>query len=156
VVAVGAAYQASLLNNDEISSILLDVTPHNLGVLTLADLTDTVVPKNTKVPVQVAKRFHTVRDDQDTVRIVIVQGDGRKIHDNQILGEFFLQHLRPAPRGEVAVDVTFSLSADGLVTVSATNAESGEEQSISVKGVGLDEGELEQMIAAASKRQPEG
>lgn len=148
VVAVGAAVQSALLTDDRQSAVLLDVTPHNLGILTVANLAEMLIPKNAKVPTSIEKRFTTVRDNQDTVKIVVYQGDSRTINKNQILGEFRLEGIRPAPRGEVQIDVSFSISADGDVQVSAKDVESGRSQQIHIgTNRGIPEQDLKKMIA---------
>ncbi len=147
VVAVGAAVQAGLLTSDSSASVLVDVTPHNLGLLTVAGLAETVIPRNTRVPTKVQKRFATVSDGQQVVKLVVYQGDSRKIAQNEVLGEFFLEGLRPAPRGEVAVDVTFAIGVDGAVAVTALDVETGKAKEFrAVRGTAKPEGELAEML----------
>ncbi|MEO1175149.1 MAG: Hsp70 family protein, partial [Myxococcota bacterium] len=130
VVAVGAAIQGSMLVGDTADYILLDVTPHNLGIMTLGGMAETIIGKDTTIPTEAKKIFTTVRDNQSQVKIVVFQGESRKIVDNELLGEFVLSELRPAPRGVVQVEVSFAISADGLVTVAAKDVETGREQTI--------------------------
>jgi molecular chaperone DnaK len=138
VVAVGAAVQAAMLTDAASPAVLLDVTPHNLGVLTVAGLAETMIPKNARVPTQAQRRFTTVRDDQELVRIVVYQGDSRRNDKNEILGEFLLEGLRPAARGQVQIDVSFTLSSDGIVHVTAVDVETGKAQAIRITAaVGL-------------------
>jgi molecular chaperone DnaK len=147
VVAVGAAVQASLLLADTDAAVLLDVTPHDLGIMTVSDLAETVIPKNSNVPANVKRRFVTVSDNQPRVKIVVYQGDERRIDKNEILGEFVLEGLRLAPAGDVKIDVAFEISADGIVRVTATDVETGKEQNIRIAGaVGIGDRELERMI----------
>lgn len=144
VVAVGAAVQGAILTDDTMSAVLLDVTPHNLGVLTVAELAETMIPRNTKLPAATVRRFTTATDDQPTVKIVVYQGDSRHIGQNEVLGQFHLEGLRPAPRGEVEIDVRFNISAEGIVEVSATNVETGEAERIRISGaLGLPDTELD-------------
>jgi molecular chaperone DnaK len=148
VVAVGAAVQAGLLTSDAATAVLVDVTPHNLGLLTVAGLAEPVILRNSRVPVSVEKRFSTVSDGQQVVKLVVYQGDSRKIDKNEVLGEFHLEGLRPAPRGEVQVDVRFSISADGAVSVVATDVETHKVKELRiVRGSHRPPGELETMMA---------
>ncbi len=148
VVSVGAAIQGSMLLGDTADYILLDVTPHNLGIITLGGMAETIIPKDTTIPTELKKIFTTVRDNQQQVKIVVYQGDSRKIVGNELLGEFVLSELRPAPRGQVRVEVSFAISADGLVTVAARDLETGREQRIQVTGSHrLEEEEIRKMIA---------
>jgi molecular chaperone DnaK len=150
VVAVGAAVQAAMLTDTATPAVLLDVTPHNLGVLTVAGLAETMIPKNARVPTQAQRRFTTVSDDQEVVRIVVYQGDSRRIDKNEILGEFLLEGLRRAPRGQVQIDVSFTISSDGIVHVSAADVETGKAQTIRITGaVGLSEHELSEITLAS-------
>ncbi|MEL6341391.1 MAG: Hsp70 family protein, partial [Myxococcota bacterium] len=148
VVAVGAAIQGSMLMGDTANYVLLDVTPHNLGIMTLGGMAETVIPKDTTIPTELRKTFTTVRDNQEQVKIVVFQGDSRRIAGNELLGEFVLSDLRPAPRGTVRIEVSFAISADGLVTVAARDIETGREQTIQVTGSHrLEEEEIRRMIA---------
>ena len=152
VVAVGAAVQAGLLTSDAATAVLVDVTPHNLGLLTVAGIAEPVIPRNSRVPVSVERRFATVSDGQQNVKIVVYQGDSRKIDKNEVLGEFHLEGLRQARRGEVQVDVRFSISADGAVSVTAKDVETGKAKELRiVRGSTRSSGELEAMIAQHRK-----
>jgi len=127
--------------------VLLDVTPHNLGIMTVADLAETIIPKNTKVPASVRRRFVTIKDNQSQVKVVVFQGDERHIDKNEILGEFRLEGIRAARAGDVQIDVTFAISVDGMVEVTATDVETGHNQVIRISGaVGITEQDLERMI----------
>ena len=148
VVACGAAIQGALLvgGNAE-DALLLDVTPHHLGIMVSGGLFDVLIEKDSTIPTSAKKTFTTVRDDQDQVRILVMQGESKKAQENDLLGEFLLDGLRKAPRGEVKVSVTFDISADGIVGVSAKDLETGREQAITVTASsGLSEDEIRQMI----------
>jgi molecular chaperone DnaK len=150
-VAVGAAIQGALLVDDTGAFgelLLLDVTPHTLGVVTHGGMFEGVIPHNTTVPTSSTKMFTTSRDDQTTVRILVGQGDSERADENEMLGEFDLTGLRRARAGEVSVAVTFGINADGIVSISAKDVESGLEQSISVTATsGLTKEEVARMIA---------
>jgi molecular chaperone DnaK len=151
VVAVGAAIQGDILAQAETptppKTVLHDVTPHNLGIRSLAGLAETVIPKDSPIPVTAHKVFTTVTDNQQVVRIVVFQGDSRQMEDNQVLGEFVLAGIRPAPRGAVQIDVSFQISPDGIVSVSAKDLETGRAQAIEIRERHtLPEAELQHMI----------
>jgi molecular chaperone DnaK len=147
-VAVGAAVQGAMLTDTETPAVLLDVTPHNLGIMTVAGLAETVIPKNSRLPAKEQRRFTTVRDRQDLVRIVVYQGDSREIDKNEVLGEFLLENIRQAPRGQVEIEVQFAISTDGMVEVTATDVETSQAQQIRITGgLGLEKKDLERMIA---------
>lgn len=146
VVAVGAAMQGAMLEQQAPSTILRDVTPHNLGIMALGGLAETIIPKDSAIPTNAQRVFTTVKDDQEQVRIVIYQGQSRRLQQNQILGELTLQGIRKGPRGTVQIEVSFSISVDGIVAVSAKDVETGREQHIELRQAPtLNEGELQQM-----------
>ena len=151
-VAVGAAIQGALLVDDTGAFgelLLLDVTPHTLGVVTHGGMFEGVIPQNTTVPTSSTKMFTTARDNQTTVQILVGQGASARAEDNEILGDFELKGLRRAPAGHVSIAVTFSINADGIVSISAKDEESGLEQSISVAATsGLTKEEVAKMVAA--------
>ncbi|MBK8012810.1 MAG: molecular chaperone DnaK [Deltaproteobacteria bacterium] len=153
VVALGAAIQgASLLTEAESNVLLLDVTPHNLGIMIVGGYFQTIIGKNTTVPTSAAHTFTTVRDGQTSVRIMVFQGESLNAHENELLGEFILSGLREARRGEVEVEVTFGISADGIVSVSAKDLETGQQQSITVTATsGLTEEEIQKMAEDAEE-----
>ncbi len=112
--------------------LLLDVTPLSLGVETAGGLCESVIRRNATIPVEQTRVFATTNDEQTTVVIRISQGESRKFSENQTLGELELSGLRAAPRGEVAVAVTFELGADGTLNVRARDVETGREQATRV------------------------
>jgi molecular chaperone DnaK len=150
VVALGAAIQAHALTEtggraDDV--LLLDVTPQNLGLLVVGGYFQTVIPKNTTVPTSQTHHFTTVQDNQASVRIAVLQGASERAIDNELLGEFILDGIRPARRGEVSIEVSFEISADGIVGVSARDVDTGQQQSITVTATsGLTEDELKRII----------
>ena len=149
VVALGAAIQAHslLYPQKDREVLLLDVTPQNLGILVVGGYFATVIPKNTTVPTSVTHTFTTVQDSQTSVRIAVLQGESEKAIENELLGEFILDGIRAAPRGEVEIEVTFDISADGIVGVSAKDVDTGQRQSITVTATsGLTEDELRRIL----------
>ncbi len=148
VVAVGAAIQGALLTSGQPGVVLMDVTPHNLGIMAFGGLAETVIPKDTTIPTEFRRIFTTVQDNQEQVRIIVYQGDARHIGNNEVLGEFMLQGIPPRQRGGVHIEVAFSISADGIVAVSARDMETGREQAIQVTGRHrLQEDEIRRMIS---------
>ena len=147
VVALGAAIQGAALVDDKQEMILLDVTPHALGIMTFGNYFEELIPANTTVPTQRQKIFTTSRDNQTAVKILVMQGDSTKAEDNELLGEFILTGLRRAPKGTVEIEVTFEINADGIVSVRAKDLETGLEQSIQVTATsGLTRDEIKAMI----------
>jgi molecular chaperone DnaK len=148
VVAMGAAIQGAALIDAAAAPdmLLLDVTPHSLGIMVAGGYFHRLIERNTTVPTSKSHVFTTVRDDQTSVKIVVFQGESERAEENELLGEFVLSGLRKAPKGEVEVDVTFEISADGIVGVSAQDLETGTEQHITVVPTsGLTEAEIERM-----------
>jgi molecular chaperone DnaK len=148
VVALGAAIQADALLRPDSQVLLLDVTPQSLGVAIAGGYTRRLIAKNTTVPTSVTETFHTSRDGQTTVKIMVLQGESDIAHQNELLGEFILSGLRLATRGEVEIDVTFDINAEGIVSVSARDRETGLQQSIIVTASGgLTDTELKDILA---------
>ncbi|MCG3174616.1 MAG: Chaperone protein DnaK [Myxococcota bacterium] len=132
-VALGAAACAETLTEQNISgTTLVDVTPHDLGIAVAGGYVRVLIPANTAVPVEKTENFTTVRDDQTQVKIIVLQGEAERVENNELLGEFSLDGLPPKPRGSIHINVTFSISRDGIVSVSAQDADSGIRQKITV------------------------
>jgi molecular chaperone DnaK len=147
VVALGAAIQAGALIDNTPELLLLDVTPHSLGIMIVGGYFHRLIEQNTTIPTRAGHVFTTVRDNQTSVKILVLQGESDKAAENEMLGEFILSGLRRAPRGQVEVEVTFSISVDGIVSVSAKDLETGREQSITVTATsGLTEDELKDLV----------
>lgn len=145
VVAVGAAIQAYNLTNIEEgpSSVLLDVTPQSLSVRTVGGFCEVLIPRNTAVPTEASKVFHSAHDNQTEVRVAIFQGESRMASENELLGEFVLDGLPKLPRGQVRVRITFEIDADGIVHVRAIDDKQGVERSIRIEAKsGLSEAEI--------------
>jgi molecular chaperone DnaK len=112
--------------------IVLDVTPRGLGIGTVGGFCEGLILRNSRVPAEIRKVFTTSRDLQDTVRIVVVQGESRRIEANIVIGDLTLSDLPPRPRGETSIEVTFQLDASGILNVSARDAQTGREQRASL------------------------
>jgi len=153
VVGLGASIQGAALVDDspEMDMVLLDVTPHTLGIMVVGGYFEELIPQNTTVPTSRSKLFTTVRDNQTAVKILVLQGESRRAEENELLGEFILTGLRRAAASEVEVEVTFEINADGIVSVHAKDVETGKEQSITVTATsGLTPEEIEDMMRDAS------
>jgi molecular chaperone DnaK len=150
VVALGAAVQGSALVDESKQMILLDVTPHALGIMTFGANFEELIPQNTTVPTSRSKIFTTSRDNQAAVKILVMQGEHEKATDKDLLGEFILTGLRRAPKGQVEIEVTFEINCDGIVSVSAKDLETGQQQSIQVTASsGLTKDEVGKMMEEA-------
>lgn len=147
VVAVGAGIQARALVEDDSEVLLLDVTPHSLGIMVYGGGFEVIIEQNSTVPTSQSHIFTTVRDNQTSVKILVLQGESERAEENELLGEFVLTGLRKASAGEVEIEVTFDISADGIVSVAARDLETGKAQSITVTATsGLTEDEIRKMI----------
>ncbi len=128
--------------------LLVDVTPLSLSVETIGGYCDTVIERNTPVPCERARAFVTASDQQTTVRVRVSQGESNRFADNTLLGEVELAGLRPAPRGQVEIAVSFNLDADGILNVQARDTTTGHTTSARVRLVGLPESpQVDAMIA---------
>jgi len=152
VVALGAAIQGAALVEERHEMVLLDVTPHDLGIMTVGSHFEELIPQNTTVPTSRAKIFTTSRDNQTAVKILVMQGESQKADENELLGEFVLTGLKPAPKGQVEIEVTFAINTDGIVSVSAKDTETGKAQSIQVTATsGLTTDEIRSMMQNAQE-----
>ncbi|MEU1466022.1 molecular chaperone DnaK [Streptomyces sp. NPDC005727] len=150
VVALGAAIQAGVLKGEVKDVLLLDVTPLSLGVETRGGVMTKIVERNTTIPVRRSETFSTAEDNQPAVDVVVLQGERERAADNRALGRFQLTDIRPAPRGEPQVDVTFDVDANGILNVSARDKDTGKEQGITIsESSNLDRSEVERMVQEA-------
>ncbi|MFD8193857.1 molecular chaperone DnaK [Streptomyces wuyuanensis] len=150
VVALGAAIQAGVLKGEVKDVLLLDVTPLSLGVETRGGVMTKIIERNTTIPVRRSETFSTAEDNQPAVDIVVLQGERERAADNRVLGRFQLTDIRPAPRGEPQVEVTFDIDANGILNVSARDKDTGKEQGITIsESSNLDRSEVERMVQEA-------
>jgi molecular chaperone DnaK len=154
VVAVGAALQAGVLKGDVSDVLLLDVTPLSLGVETQGGVMTKIIERNTTIPARRTEVFSTADDNQSAVDIVVLQGERERAADNRVLGRFRLENIRPAPRGEPQIEVTFDIDANGILNVSARDKDTGAEQNITIsESSNLDRSEVDRMVAEAERNQ---
>lgn len=127
IVALGAATQAGVLAGKLKEVILLDVTPHTLGVEVTENRITRVIEKNTTIPTKVSRLFTTTEDGQEMVTIHVLQGESEKASENRSLGKFTLSQISPGKAGSARVQVTFHVNADGMVEVVAEDMATNKE-----------------------------
>jgi molecular chaperone DnaK len=130
-----------------IAPVVIDVTPRSLGVGTVAGYCEELIRRNARVPTEIRKLFTTSRDGQEAVRIIVCQGESRRLDNNVVLGDLTLAGLPARPRGEVTIEVSFMLDASGILQVRARDAQTGREQRATLDLVGA----MPQAEVAASR-----
>eukprot|EP00759_Apiculatamorpha_spiralis_P031303 PhF_6_TR32987/c0_g1_i1/m.48589/K04043/dnaK, HSPA9; molecular chaperone DnaK len=147
VVAIGAAIQGGVMRGEVKGLVLLDVTPLSLGIETLGGVFTRMIPKNTTIPTKKSQVYSTAADNQTQVGIKVFQGEREMAADNQLLGQFDLVGIPPAPRGVPQIEVTFDIDANGICHVTAKDKATGREQAITIQANGgLSKDEINNMI----------
>ena len=151
VVAVGAAVQGGVLTGEVTDVLLLDVTPLSLGIETLGGVMTTLITRNTTIPSRKSETFSTAADNQPSVEVHVLQGERPLARDNRTIGRFHLAGLPPAPRGVPQIEVAFDIDANGIVSVSAKDLATGQEQKITISGSGgLSKDEVDRLVKEAT------
>ncbi|MBK8704217.1 MAG: Fe-S protein assembly chaperone HscA [Saprospiraceae bacterium] len=146
-LALGAAIQADILAGNQKDLLLLDITPLSLGIETMGGLMDVIIPRNTKVPAKVGRRYTTSIDGQRNLKVAVYQGERDLVEHNRKLGEFILKGIPPMPAGLPKIEIHFIINADGILQVKAQELRSNVEQSIDVQPqYGISEEEMGRML----------
>ncbi|CAA6825412.1 MAG: Chaperone protein DnaK [uncultured Aureispira sp.] len=147
VVAMGAAIQADILAGNNKDILLIDVTPLSLGIETVGGLMDTIISRNTKVPIKAGRQYTTSIDGQKNLKVAVYQGERDLVADNRKLGEFVLRGIPSMAAGIPKIEIHFLLNADGILKVRAKELRSGVEQTVEMRSpYGISEEEMGRML----------
>ncbi len=156
VVSIGASIQGGILGGDVTDVLLLDVTPLSLGIETEGGIATKLIERNTTIPTKKSQIFSTAVDNQPSVGIQVVQGERQFARDNKSLGQFMLEGIKQAPRGVPQIEVIFDIDANGILSVTAKDKDSGKEHSITIKNSGgLSKEDIEKMVQDAKEHEAE-
>lgn len=155
VVAVGAAIQGGVLAGEVKDVLLIDVTPLTLGIRTGTDTMTSMIPRNSAIPTQKKETFTTATANQPAVTIMVSQGERPVFSGNKLLGQFDLQ-VAPAPAGVPQIEVSFSIDANGVLSVSAKDLATGKENQVVITGgSNLSEDEINKAVRDAEQHASE-
>ena len=146
-VAMGAAIQTGIIQGEVKDLVLLDVTPHTLGIETKDGTFTPLIERNSTIPTRKSRVFTTVADNQTKVEVHVLQGESDMAAYNKSLAKFELTNIPPAPRGVPQIEVTFEIDVNGIVSVSAQDQATGRSQSIVIHpSGGLSQSELSRLV----------
>ncbi len=156
IVAMGAAIQGSMLQDNSSDVLLLDVTPLSLGIETLGGVFTRLIERNTTIPTKKSQTFSTAADNQTAVTLRVFQGEREMAENNKLLGQFTLDGIPPSPRGIPQIEVAFDIDANGIVNVSAKDKGTGKEQHVTIQASGgLSDAEIDKMVKDAESKAQE-
>ena len=151
-VALGAAIQGGVINQEVNDVVLLDVTPLSLGIETMGGVFTKLIERNTTIPTRKSQIFSTAADNQPSVDVHVLQGEREMAAYNKTLGNFQLGGIAPAPRGVPQIEVTFDIDANGIVKVSAKDLGTGKEANISITAsTNLSQEDIEKAVKEAEQ-----
>jgi molecular chaperone DnaK len=133
IVAMGAAVHSGIMGGELQEVVLLDVTPHNMGIKLAGDRMAVVIASNTSIPTRAKRIFATTEDNQTHVEIEVFQGEHEHASKNRRIGRVFLGDLTPAPKARTKVEVSFTMDADGILEVTAVEIGTGQAASVTIE-----------------------
>jgi molecular chaperone DnaK len=153
-VAMGAAIQSGIMAGEVKELVLLDVTPHTLGIETKDGTFTYLIERNSTIPTRKSRIFTTVADNQTKVEIHVLQGESDMAAYNKSLGKFELTNIPPSPKGVPQIEVSFEIDVNGIVSVSAQDVATGRSQSVVIHpSGGLSQSEIGRLAGEARQRE---
>jgi molecular chaperone DnaK len=153
-VAMGAAIQTGIIAGEVKELVLLDVTPHTLGIETKDGTFTALIERNSTIPTRKGRVFTTVADNQTKVEVHVLQGESDMAAYNKSLAKFELTNIPPAPKGVPQIEVTFEIDVNGIVSVSAQDQATGRSQSIVIHpSGGLSQSEINRLVNETRMRE---